>query len=352
MRADPPLAHGAVLGGLWRAAHEGRLPHALMFEGPAGIGKFLAARRLVLGLVCDGGPGDPCGVCGPCKRWTSGDWRGNHPDVHVIDPLAEEVETIRVTRIAERDGGGDSASAFLDLRPMEGGWRVVLIREAQRMNTAAQNALLKTLEEPGDQTLLVLETHRPELLLDTIRSRCVRVRFGRLAGDDAARLVRAAGVGQESAARLSRWCGGSPGAALDLAARGGEAMHVLLGEVLAGRRGPLEAAREVFALEGEFAGATPLAMERDRARTLLDLALAVVADAGRLRAGVAAADLAHGAVFPGGAAAVPEHLDRRAALDLLEARADVERNMAPAAIVERTLLVLAGGPGVPSTARG
>ncbi|MEM7306875.1 MAG: DNA polymerase III subunit delta' [Planctomycetota bacterium] len=346
MRADPPLAHGAVLNGLWRAAAERRLPHALLFEGPSGVGKFLSARRLVLGLLCAGGPGDPCGSCGPCKRLLSGDWRGNHPDVHVLDPLAEETEIIRVSRIAERDGGEESAEAFLGLRAMEGGWRVVLIREAHRMNPAAQNALLKTLEEPGADTLLVLETHRVELLLETIRSRCVRVRFGRLARGDAARLTAAGGVEEAEAARLARWCRGSPGDALALAARAGVELRGLLGDVLHGRAEPIETARAVFALEGEFTGSTPLAKERDRARTMLELALAVAGDGRRVLAGADPGDLAHGELFRDG---VPGHLDRAALDALLEARVDVERNLGPAAVVERSLLVLAAGAQVPSS---
>ncbi len=349
MRAEPPLAHGAILAGLWRAARAGRLPHALLFEGPSGVGKFATARRLAMGLLCAEGPGDPCGACGPCKRFSSGDWRGNHPDVHVVDPLAEEQEIIKVERVAEREGGAESIEAFLDLRALEGGPRVVLIREAQRMNAHAQNALLKTLEEPAPGTLLVLESDRPELLLETLRSRCVRVRFGRLAEADAARILGAAGIEREEAVRLARWCRGSPGDALDLARRGGAELKTLLCDVLHGRRAPVEAARAVFKLEGDFDGATPRAQERDRARAVLDLALAIAADARRHAAGVPREELAHGDALSEG---VPRSLGREALLALLLARADVDRNLGPAAAVERSMLVLARGARVPSARRG
>jgi DNA polymerase-3 subunit delta' len=352
VRCDPPLAHGAVLNGLWRAARGSRLPHGLAFEGPSGIGKFLTARRLALGLLCAEGPGDPCGACGPCKRVTSGDRRGNHPDLHVVDPIAEEEETIKVERIAEREGGAESVESFLGLRALEGGWRIVLVRDAQRMTPGAQNALLKTLEEPGDATLLVLVTHRPERLLDTIKSRCVRMRFARLGKDDTARLVRAGGVDARAAGRLARLCAGSPGDALGLAARGGVELDRILADVVAGRLDPLVAARAAGEVAGELRGGTPRAKERDRARLILDLALGIATDAGRLAAGIPPAELAHGDALDDRAASRRPPLARTAAEALLVARADVDRNLAPAAVVERCMLVLAGGAPVPSPARG
>jgi DNA polymerase III delta' subunit len=348
VRCDPPLVHGAVLDGLWRAARAGRLAHALAFEGPGGVGKFLTAKRLALGLLCVDGPGDPCGGCGPCKRVTSGDRLGNHPDLHVVDAVLEDEEQIKVERIAERDGGAESVESFLGLRALEGGWRIVLIRDADRMNAAAQNALLKTLEEPGAQTLLVLVTDRPERLLDTVRSRCVRMRFGRLVPADTARICRANGIGPEDAARLTRLCGGSPGDALALAARGGLEVLAILADVLHGRTGPVAAARAAADVAGEFRGGTPRARERDRARVVFDLALGIAADARRLALGVAPGELAHGGLLD---AAIAARLDRAAIEALLVARADVERNLAPAAIVERCMLVLAGGVPVPSGPR-
>ena len=107
--AEPPcelLGHEEVLRGLWRAAGQGRLPHALLLEGPAGIGKFGAALRLVRGLLCEraGPEGGPCDRCPACKKVLS----GNHLDVFVLDVAHEDVpesrrqERIRIDRVVRR----------------------------------------------------------------------------------------------------------------------------------------------------------------------------------------------------------------------------------------------------------
>ena len=94
-----------------------------------------AALWFAAGLLCAQGPGRPCGVCGPCKRVSSGGNLGNHPDLLVIDPIEDGEERIRVARIAQRsDGDADDRSleAFLDLRALEGGYRPVIVRESHR----------------------------------------------------------------------------------------------------------------------------------------------------------------------------------------------------------------------------
>ena len=304
MELREPLEHGSLVRRLWQATREGRLPHALAFEGDEGIGKFLAARWFASGLMCAEGPGPPCGECGPCKRVAS----GGHADLFVIDPEAEGEERIRLARIAnrgeesatsaKRESGGGSLEAFLDLRALESAWRVVLIRESHRMNDAAQNALLKTLEEPRPGNVIVLETHRPSKLLATIRSRCVRIRFDPLSPDDCARVLHEAGLDVAAADELARWTGGSPGAALTWHVRGIASMRDLLIRCLTGEAPPLLASAGLWEIEGEFTGAKPTAQARDRARRVLDLALALARDGGRLEAGVPADQLAHGDVAP------------------------------------------------------
>ena len=168
-----------------RAARRGSLPPSLIFAGPAGVGKFAAAVALAQLVNClqpievaagDVAFIDACGECPTCRRIG----RRVHADVLFIEPGdtgAIKIEQIR--DVVERTG----------YRPFEGRRRVVIIDEADAIVPAAQDSLLKTLEEPPNATMFVLVTSAPELLLPTIRSRCQRLRFGRLAPADVARIL-------------------------------------------------------------------------------------------------------------------------------------------------------------------
>lgn len=346
--------HEERLQGLWRAARDARLPHALLFAGPAGIGKFAAALRLAQGLLC-ARAGDclgPCGSCPACVRAAS----GNHLDLFVLDVTdaersgAPREERIKLDRIVRREGSaydGPVIEEFLSLRAADSGWRVVVVREAERLahsQNEAQNAMLKMLEEPGQQVLWVLESSEPEGLLPTIRSRCVRVEWPRLSIEDTMQVLERALVTGERAERLARWSRGSPGTALALGERGAIEFRTLIEDVLAGRRSALGAARGVWEVEGKFEGKTPSAREREQARVFLDLCLEVGLDRARLTAGAPPEDLAHGDLDPATAGGGPER--SAASLEaLLSARADIERNLAPQAVVDAGLLALAPTPG-------
>lgn len=337
----PVRAAEAVLG-LWRAAGAGRLSHALLFHGPEGVGKFLAARWFARGLLCERGPGEPCGTCGPCKRVAV----ATHPDLHVVDPRAEGEETLKVERVARREGakGPPSVGELLSLRPGEGGWRVVLLRDFDLAGPAAQNALLKTLEEPGERTLLVLVTSRPERLLDTVRSRCVGVRFGSLTRAECQAVLEDQGAAPEAAARLARWSGGSPGLALALGAAGADDIRAALGALLTGQQDPLDAARAIEAVEAPAAGKTPAARERAQVLSALDLGLALLGDLVRWEAGVAPGHLAHGDWIEAHAGALSAW--RPPALEaglgaLLEAQLDLGANLNAGGVLDRALLALA-----------
>ena len=341
MRFEEPAGHARTLEGLLRAARERRLAHALLFTGPEGIGKFLAAEWLAFGLLCAQGPGRPCGTCGACRRLKA----GTHADVLAVDPDLEGEEEIRIGRVTYRERDArPNIGEFLSLRPMEGGWRVVLVRDAERMTDEAQNALLKTLEEPGSETLLALSTAHQGNLLPTTRSRCVVVALAPLEREVCAGILRGRGLEAEEAARLSRWSGGSPGLALALfECRAAEILTRLAG-VLAGDLDPLAVAAEIGELPGEFPGRTPAARARNRARAVLDLLLAVLADLARAEAGVEPERLAHGDLARtlravGRAQPTPLAASRRLEL-CLQARQDVEANLAPDAILERALLAL------------
>lgn len=353
MNLIEPEAHGETIERLWEARRRGRLPHALLFEGPAGVGKFLSAKWFAAGLFCDGGPGAPCLACGPCKRVLSGGERGNHPDLFLVDPVSEGEETIRVFRIAHRpDAAGNEnpencVESFLDLRALEGRGRVVIVRECHRMNSSAQNALLKTLEEPRPGVLLVLETHRPDVLLPTILSRCVRLRMGRLPAEACDVVLRNAGMEPDVARRFARWTEGSPGEALTLEGLGVATMHSLLGRLLAGETEALATAQALAEVEGRFLGKTPLAKERERVRTVCDLLARILRDVIRSQVGLPAESLPFGEVAASALAArsswQAEDWERRLQL-VLTTRADLDRNVSPGALLERVLFGLMHGP--------
>jgi DNA polymerase-3 subunit delta' len=351
VRCEAPLGHAATIAGLWKAARADRLAHALCFVGAAGIGKFLAAEWLALGLLCERGPvrdrgrenepEAPCGSCGACKRARA----GSHPDVFVLDvesenaerPQSELEEQIRVHRIARRSEDGEPALAdFLSLRAAEGGWRIVLVREAERANEEAQNALLKTLEEPGERTLIVLETGRADVLLPTIQSRCVRVRMHAPPIATTIELLVARGIEPANARTLARWCGGAPGQALALEARGILLVRPWLERLLRGETDAFAAVRGLIDLEGDFRAKTASASQRLRARTIVDLLLAILRDRERAALGLPLESLAHGDLV---ARIDVPHTSRRARQleQCLRARQDVDHNLAPEAALERAL---------------
>ena len=171
-----------------RALGSGRTHHAYLFEGPEGVGKELAARALATRLLCADDAltpdADACGKCSACCLMAS----DNHPDFHLIHRGLHKLHP--EPRIRKSKGlflVVDLIRHFLiepaALKPAQGRRRVFLIRDAERMNEEAQNALLKTLEEPPGSACLILVTASAARLLATIRSRCQRIPFDFLPPD-------------------------------------------------------------------------------------------------------------------------------------------------------------------------
>ncbi len=146
-----------------------RIPNAMLFWGPSGVGKHLAALEFAKAINCTEHEGDSCGTCLSCRKIA----HGNHPDIHTVVPVKKS----RIIDVDAINGMVELAS----LRPYEAEWRIFIIQEADRMRGPAQNHILKTLEEPPGKSLFILISEFPQLLLPTIRSRCQMVRFGRLA---------------------------------------------------------------------------------------------------------------------------------------------------------------------------
>lgn len=136
-------------------------PHAYLLHGPAGIGKRALANRLAAFLLCNAPHnGDACGSCRACLLLKA----GSHPDLFELQP-EEEDKAIRIDEVRE-------LVAFIAGTPQYGGRKLVIIDPAEAMNNNAANALLKSLEEPAGDTVMMLVSHHAARLLPTIRSRC------------------------------------------------------------------------------------------------------------------------------------------------------------------------------------
>ncbi len=186
---------------------QGRLAHALLLSGPAGIGKQQLAELFAQALLCaePEANGQPCAHCHACSLYTA----GTHPDLFRLGP-EEDSKNIRIDQIRALIEG-------LSLRSHYGRYKVVILNPADTMNIAAANALLKTLEEPPANTVLLLITDRPSFLPATIRSRCQSLRLALPPADVAEAWLAGQLAHPEKAAVLLALSGGAPLAALEQA---------------------------------------------------------------------------------------------------------------------------------------
>lgn len=164
-RSVPYPWHAAPWRELEALLRAGTLPHALLLAGAPDIGKFHFAQAFAGLALCAEPHGSACGRCRNCQLIAA----GSHPDLVLLQP-EERGKAIRIDAIRE-------LREFCAGRPHQGGWRVILIEPAEALNANAANALLKTLEEPGERTLLILVSHQPGRLAATVRSRCRLLRL-------------------------------------------------------------------------------------------------------------------------------------------------------------------------------
>lgn len=188
-------------------------PHAILISGPPGVGTTTLGLDLAAALLCTAeDPADrPCRSCRACRLIEHGD----HPDLHRLEPEGAGRNVVIGEATDPAPNSVRGLLVALALLPLEGGARVGLIEAADRMTEAAQGALLKTLEEPGQGVTFILCAEREDALLPTIRSRCARIRLGPLAARDVeAILAEQAAADAPTAARLARIVGGNARLAL------------------------------------------------------------------------------------------------------------------------------------------
>jgi len=194
-----------------RSLTRGRLSHAYVLAGPAGVGKHEFARLLAMSVFCRNHPLEElnvCGECRACRGFAVNSW----PDFHEVGLFSRKSEILIGQMVGENDKRGREGLCYeLSMIPQVSDRRVAIINDAHRMTIEAANALLKTLEEPPTSALILLITESPESLLPTIRSRCQQVRFFPLSpADIKSILLRNALVESEGTAdSVSELCDGS-----------------------------------------------------------------------------------------------------------------------------------------------
>ncbi|QOV87495.1 DNA polymerase III subunit [Humisphaera borealis] len=199
---------------LTRSYAADRLPHGLIFAGPAGVGKATTARAMGKLFLCQAVTGiEACGNCESCHLIDA----GNHPDYHVV--------TKELIRFHDKTGKSKGISLSIDVvRPeliepagrkaVMGRGKVFVVEQADLMTAQAQNSLLKTLEEPAGRTLIMLLTDQPDALLQTIRSRSQMVRFAALDQAISAKELVRRGVDANLARKAASYANGSLGVSL------------------------------------------------------------------------------------------------------------------------------------------
>jgi DNA polymerase III subunit delta' len=232
-RENPRLiGHTAAEAELLEAMQGGRMHHAWLITGPSGVGKATLAYRFARRLLAGPGHGDTLALdpADPVFRRVA---IGSHADLLTVERAWDDKKSRMRGEIVVDDTR--AISAFLRLTPAEGGWRVVVIDGAEHMNRNAANAVLKMLEEPPPQAILLLTCAAPGRLLPTIRSRCRRLALQPLGMADMETTLAEylPGASPAERTRLAGIAAGSPGRALLLAEERGLSLADIAAEVLA-----------------------------------------------------------------------------------------------------------------------
>lgn len=190
--------HEQIKNDLRQLLAEKRLPHALLFTGIEGIGKNLTAKVLAKVLFCSGEKEKPCNNCPSCRAFDA----KNHPDFYCLEPEGK-ANNIKIEQIRQMQ-------SQIALSPYLADKRVVIINDAETMNEAAENSLLKTLEEPTGDVVFILVTANKDLLLPTILSRCMKLYFAPLSEDEIKIILKSKyAVNEDKATVIAKLSGGS-----------------------------------------------------------------------------------------------------------------------------------------------
>jgi DNA polymerase III subunit delta' len=214
----PVWGHQATVDELVAAVASDRVRHAWLISGPEGIGKRAVAGAFASALLCQSppAPGWICGACLSCRKVA----RGVHPDVQLFGIAAQ-------TAAASKSSGKNTTltietvralTATAALRPLEGRWRISIVDDAEALQETAQEALLKTLEEPPPFTIILLLANDAGALLPTVRSRCQHVELGAVTRATIQAGLESRGVPPARAAEVAGAAAGAPGWAVRAAA--------------------------------------------------------------------------------------------------------------------------------------
>lgn len=199
----PILGHNQIIEYLQFAISSNQLAHAYIFSGPNNLGKYLTAVTLAATLLCQGTDrSKPCQACGGCQQLE----KNTHPDIEIIrrDPEKKNIGIEQIRQLQHK----------LSLRSFLTKYKIAIIDEAETLTEEAANALLKTLEEPTPQTMIIVITESSSLLLDTINSRCQKIQFNYLSFSLIENWLIDNGATKTKASEITHFSQGRPGLAL------------------------------------------------------------------------------------------------------------------------------------------
>jgi len=314
------IGHERVVEVFRRALRSGKTSHSYLFEGPAGCGRRTTARALVQAIFCLEQGDDACGACAQCRKVAA----GSHADIHYIEPDGQFIK-IEQVRELQHD---------LALRPYEAPRKACIIESAERFNPAAGNSLLKTLEEPPGNAIIILLTENAGMLLPTIRSRCQLIRFSPLSPENILLLLERRGMAPEAAQLLAPMADGSIQRAMELDNEAlGNRKTILLARLLKLDRNRIATI---------FDASEELGTSRDETLEYLDMLISFMRDTAHLGAG--SADIVNQAARPdleGLAAKWPLPQALQILDDCLETRRAVQRNANSKLALDRLFLRIA-----------